>query len=209
VHAVLRAIAAAHDWTPAELAQSPTGTRLGWWGLPVPVESFLDELVTWREIGFGFAMHHEDVYAWDTLPAWARTTLERHASDPRPVTYDFARLEAAATGDEVWNAAQRQLVAEGRIHNYLRMLWGKKVLEWAASPQEALAQLVALNDRWALDGRDPNSASGICWVFGRYDRPWGPERPIFGTVRFMSSQATKRKTRIRGYLQRWSAEEAG
>jgi len=210
-HAVLRAIAELHDWSPAELAPiatGATGSREGWWGLPASTESFLDELVVWREIGFNFATHHDDVYGWSTLPMWARTTLTVHAADPRPEHYDLERLEAAGTADELWNAAQRQLLRTGTIHNYLRMLWGKKVLEWSATPEEALANLVALNDRWAIDGRDPNSASGICWVFGRYDRPWGPERPIFGTVRFMTSQNTRRKLRVREYVKRWSAQES-
>jgi deoxyribodipyrimidine photo-lyase len=207
VHAILREIAEHHDWSPAELAPVATGARDGWWGLPASTESFLDELVVWREIGFNFALHHDDVYGWNTLPTWARATLTTHAVDPRPERYELARLEAATTGDELWNAAQRQLLRTGTMHNYLRMLWGKKVLEWSAGPEQALANLVALNDRWAIDGRDPNSASGICWVFGRYDRPWGPERAIFGTVRFMSSQNTRRKLRVREYLERWSAEE--
>ena len=113
---------------------------------------------------------------------------------------------SAGTHDRLWNAAQRQLITEGQIHNYLRMLWGKKILEWSASPQEALAIMVELNNRYALDGQDPNSYSGIFWILGRYDRPWGPERPIFGTVRYMSSENTARKVRIRDYVQRYSTE---
>jgi deoxyribodipyrimidine photo-lyase len=128
-HAVLRALAEHHEWTPADLAPKPTGSREGWWGLPRSTESFLDELVVWREVGFDFAVHHSDVYAWNTLPSWAKATLAKHAGDPRPELYDFDRLESANTGDELWNAAQRQLLRTGTIHNYLRMLWGKKVLE--------------------------------------------------------------------------------
>ncbi len=204
-HAVLRALAEHHDWTPADVAPKATGSREGWWGLPPSTEAFLDELVVWRELGFDFAAHRTDVYGWSTLPTWAKTTLENHAADPRPELYAYDRLESASTGDELWNAAQRQLLRTGTIHNYLRMLWGKKVLEWSASPEEALARVVALNDRWAIDGRDPCSACGICWVFGRYDRPWAPERPIFGTVRYMTSQNTRRKLRVREYLRRWGA----
>jgi deoxyribodipyrimidine photo-lyase len=106
-------------------------------------------------------------------------------------------MERAATGDAVWNLAQRQLVSEGIIHNYLRMLWGKRVLDWTRTPEEAYGILVHLNNKYALDGRDPNSYSGIQWIFGRYDRPWGPERPIFGTVRYMSSESTRRKLKLR------------
>jgi deoxyribodipyrimidine photo-lyase len=116
--------------------------------------------------------------------------------------YTLEDFASAQTHDRLWNAAQRQLVAEGRIHNYLRMLWGKKIVEWTASPQEALSIMVELNNRYALDGRDPNSYSGIFWILGRYDRPWGPERPIFGTVRYMSSENTARKVRVKDYIQR-------
>ena len=117
--------------------------------------------------------------------------------------YTHAQLEAAHTHDALWNAAQRQLMREGRIHNYLRMLWGKKILEWSPSPEEAAERLVALNDRWALDGRDPNSYSGVFWVLGRYDRAWGPVRPIFGTIRYMSSDNTAKKWSVGAYLKRY------
>jgi deoxyribodipyrimidine photo-lyase len=166
-------------------------------------EAFCDQLVTWRELGFNFCARREDHLSYGSLPEWARRTLEAHAGDVRAPRYTREQLEQAATGDPLWNAAQRQLVREGRIHTYLRMLWGKKILEWSASPPEALETLIALNDRWALDGRDPNSDSGIGWVLGRYDRPWAPERPIFGTVRYMSSANTARKYRVRGYLERY------
>jgi hypothetical protein len=117
------------------------------------------------------------------------------------------QLEAADTHDPIWNAAQRELVATGAIHNYLRMLWGKKVLEWSRHPELAYRTLVHLNNKYALDGRDPNSWSGILWCFGLFDRPWAPERPIFGRVRYMSSRNTARKFRLDRYL-RW-AEELG
>jgi deoxyribodipyrimidine photo-lyase len=104
----------------------------------------------------------------------------------------------------VWNAAQRQLVAEGRIHNYLRMLWGKHVLAWSSSPRRALATLIELNNKYAVDGRDPNSYSGIFWTLGRFDRPWGPIRPIFGSVRYMTSAQAVRKLHLRAYLARWA-----
>jgi deoxyribodipyrimidine photo-lyase len=119
--------------------------------------------------------------------------------------YTLAQFEAGETHDPLWNAAQRQLLQEGRIHNYVRMLWGKKILEWTASPEEALAVMVELNNKYALDGRDPNSYSGIFWILGRYDRPWGPDRPVFGTVRYMSSANTARKMRVHAYLQRYGS----
>jgi deoxyribodipyrimidine photo-lyase len=141
-----------------------------------------------------------EVDAYDSLPEWARRTLAEHEDDPREHLYELAAFRDAATHDPLWNAAQRQLRLEGRIHNYLRMLWGKKILEWSRTPQEALATMLDLNDRYALDGRDPNSLSGIFWCLGRYDRAWGPERPIFGKIRYMSSRNTARKVDVRGYL---------
>ena len=110
--------------------------------------------------------------------------------------------QSAKTHDHLWNAAQRQLLREGVIHNYLRMLWGKKILEWSPSPREALGIMMELNDKYALDGRDPNSTSGIFWVLGRYDRPFGPARPVFGTIRYMSSASTMRKLALMDYLLR-------
>ncbi len=206
-HAVLRAIAAQHDWTPQQVAKKPTGSREGWWGLPPGAESFLDELVTWRELGHNHAATRDDLEDYASLPTWARATLAKHADDERPSIYDREQLESAQTHDEVWNAAQRQLVQDGTMHNYLRMLWGKKVLQWSATPEQAADVLVELNNRWAIDGRDPNSYSGIYWVFGRYDRPWGPEREIFGTVRYMSSESTVRKLRLKRWLQRYAGSE--
>ena len=131
-------------------------------------------------------------------------TLGEHQSDVRPYRYKLEEFEAARTHDLLWNAAQRQLLQEGRIHNYLRMLWGKKILEWSASPREALETMIRLNDGLALDGRDPNSYSGIFWCLGRYDRGW-PERAVFGKVRSMSSDATRRKVQLIKYLDRFSS----
>jgi deoxyribodipyrimidine photo-lyase len=119
--------------------------------------------------------------------------------------YALAEFASAATHDPLWNAAQQQLRREGVIHNYLRMLWGKKVLEWSASPRDALAILIELNNRYALDGRNPNSYSGIFWTLGRYDRPWAPERPVFGTVRYMSSANTARKQKVKSYIRRYGS----
>jgi deoxyribodipyrimidine photo-lyase len=145
-----------------------------------------------------------DFDRFESLPPWAIATLEKHAADGREHRYTLEQFTMAATHDPLWNAAQRQLATEGRLHNYLRMLWGKKILEWSASPREALAVMIELNNRLALDGRDPNSYSGIFWVLGRYDRPWGPERPVFGTIRYMSSANTARKLRVKEYLRRYT-----
>jgi len=208
-HRILERIAEREGWSAETLPAKGSGGRHGFWGMSAAAESFLDQVVTWREVGFNFCVERPgDHDRYDSLPEWARRSLEAHRDDARRWTYPIEKLAAAETHDEIWNAAQRQLAGEGRIHNYLRMLWGKRVLEWSEEPRRAAETLVELNDRYALDGRDPNSYSGIFWCFGRYDRPWAPERPIFGVVRYMSSEATRRKLRLRRYLERWSGEPA-
>jgi deoxyribodipyrimidine photo-lyase len=197
-------IVSAEDWGPDDTADRVRGQRAGWWGMSAGVESFLDQVLTWRELGHHFAHHTAESHRWETLPEWARKTLEVHAEDARGHVYSLDQLDGAHTHDPVWNAAQRQLVQTGRMHNYLRMLWGKRVLEWLPHPQHALPVLLHLNDKYALDGRDPNSVSGVSWVFGRFDRAWGPERPIFGKIRYMSSENTVRKLKMRRYLARWA-----
>jgi deoxyribodipyrimidine photo-lyase len=168
-------------------------------------EAYLDELVTWRELGFNFCSKRPHDYDhYESLQPWARTTLEAHLHDRRAHVYSLEDLEAARTHDELWNAAQRQLVREGWFHNAMRMLWGKKILEWSAHPRAALASMVELMNKYSLDGRNPNSYTGFFWTLGRYDRPWGPERPIFGTVRYMSSQSMARKRSVKGYLARYA-----
>lgn len=204
-HEIVAAVAGASGASPGGPKGKADGKKTGWWGLPPSAELFLDQVITWRELGAVQAHRRPDTHdRYEAVPDWARATLAAHAEDLRPVTYDLATLDQAATHDPLWNAAQRQLVREGHIHNYLRMLWGKKVLEWSPDPAEAFARLTELNNRYALDGRDPNSASGISWCFGRFDRPWGPTRPIFGSVRYMSSANTQRKMDTRAYLQRYS-----
>jgi deoxyribodipyrimidine photo-lyase len=159
--------------------------------------------VTWREIGYNFCFHRPDYAELGSLPDWARKTLDEHRSDERPEVYGLADFEEAATHDQIWNAAQNELRARGRIHNYLRMLWGKKILHWSRTPEEALDIMIELNNKYAIDGRNPNSYSGIFWVLGRFDRAWGPEREVFGKVRYMSSKNTRRKLRLDSYLDRW------
>lgn len=203
-HQILAAIADREQWNPARLGEDGRGERQGWWGMSGAAEAFLDQLVTWRELGFNFAAHRADHERWESLPQWARRTLAAHEPDARPELYDLGELETASTADPLWNAAQSQLLREGAIHNYLRMLWGKKILEWSPSPRAALERMVHLNNRWALDGRDPNSYTGILWCLGRHDRPWAPERPIFGRVRYMSSANTARKMNVKGYLRRFA-----
>ena len=204
---VLAALGARLGWSPGELAlEDMRGARSGWWGLPEPAEAFLDELVTWRELAFNGAAYLEGSTTYAGQPEWARQTLEEHRLDPRPQHYGLAELEAAATDDLVWNAAMRELRSTGRIHPYLRMLWGKRVLAWTRSGEEAFDALVTLNDRYALDGRDPATYANVGWVLGRYDRAWGPERPIYGKVRYMTSSNTARKLRLGGYLERFGGD---
>ncbi len=205
-HEVFSAVAQRERWGIEDLSPKATGSRSGWWGMRPDAEALLDQLVTWRELGFNLCSKCDDYSRYDSLPEWALGTLAAHLQDTRTTVYDLQQLETATTHDPLWNAAQRQLQREGRIHNYMRMLWGKKILEWSPSPHRALEVLIELNDKYALDGRDPNSYSGIFWILGRYDRPWGPVRPIFGTVRYMSSQNTARKLHVREYLRRHTGE---
>jgi deoxyribodipyrimidine photo-lyase len=207
-HEIFATVAAEELWTSSCLAESASGARSGWWGMSAGSEAFLDQLVTWRELGFNMCRQRDDYDRYESLPEWARATLDEHRRDERPYLYELADFEAAATHDEIWNAAQTQLVRDGVMHNYLRMLWGKKILEWSATPEAALAVMIELNNKYALDGRDPNSYSGIFWVLGRYDRPWGPERPVFGKVRTMTSANTARKLRLKGYLARYGRTSA-
>jgi deoxyribodipyrimidine photo-lyase len=204
-HEVFSAVMSAEGWTPLRLSDRTDGSREGWWGMGPGAEAFLDQLVTWRELGFNMASKREDYMEYESLPDWAQATLAEHSSDPKPATYTLDEFKEARTHDALWNAAQNQLLREGYIHNYLRMLWGKKILEWSPSPRDALEVMIELNDRFAVDGRDPNSYSGIFWCLGRYDRGW-PTRPVFGKVRSMSSEATRRKVKLERYLQRFSSQ---
>jgi len=202
-HEILAALAAREKWSVKRLGKA-NGAKQGWWGMSPAAEAWLDQLVTWRELGFNFCAHRTDHERYESLPGWARDTLEAHSKDPREHSYSLAELEAARTHDELWNAAQRQMVRDGWFHNYMRMLWGKKILEWSPHPRDALARMAQLMNKYSLDGRDPNSGSGYAWTLGRYDRAWGPERPIFGTIRYMSSANTARKLSVKQYLSRYA-----
>ena len=189
-------------WDPGWISEPNDGRRAGWWGLSEGAEAFLDQIITWRDLAFIHCHLVDDHDRYTSLPAWALTTLDDHRNDPRPAVYTLEQLESASTDDELWNSAQRQLLRDGVIQNYLRMLWGKKILEWAPSPELAFEWMVVLNDRWALDGRDPNSYGGIGWVCGKFDRGW-TERAIYGKVRCMMSPNTRRKVRTEAYLERY------
>ncbi len=162
-------------------------------------DAFLEEAIVRRELSFNFTRHNPDYDSLKSLPVWALKTMRDHADDPRPELLDAERIEAADTYDELWNAAQRELLSTGLLHNYMRMLWGKRVIEWQRSYEMAFELLVHLNNKYALDGRDPNSYAGILWCFGKHDRPWF-EREIFGTIRYMTSRSMAKKFNARRYM---------
>lgn len=160
---------------------------------------FIEELIVRRELAMNFVEHTEHYDSYRSLPDWARKTLEAHRDDPREHRYTRRQLEDADTHDPYWNAAMREMRHTGYMHNYMRMYWGKKILEWCDTPQYAFETALYLNNRYFLDGRDPNSYAGVGWVFGLHDRPWR-ERAVFGTVRYMSAGGLERKCDIDGYV---------
>jgi deoxyribodipyrimidine photo-lyase len=164
--------------------------------------TFLEELIVRRELADNYCHYCRDHDRYEGLPEWSRRTLEKHARDKRAVIYSLEELEASETDDGLWNTMQREMVRRGGMHGYLRMYWAKRVLEWSKSPREAIERLVRLNDRYQLDGRDPNGYVGILWcVGGLHDRPW-KERPIYGTVRYMSTLGMARKFDVDAYERR-------
>ncbi len=170
--------------------------------LPDEVEAvFLEELIVRRELAVNFVYFHPDYDALDCLPNWAKTTLAIHATDPRDFIYTPSQLKNGETHDIYWNAAMAEMRISGYMHNYMRMYWGKKVLEWSESPEAAYDTLISLNNTYFLDGRDPNSYAGVGWIFGLHDRAW-KERPIFGKVRYMVASGLERKCDIMGYVRR-------
>ncbi len=166
--------------------------------------SFLEELIVRRELAMNFVQTTPNYDRYDCLPEWARQTLAAHRQDRREHVYSLDRLARADTHDPYWNAAMREMLLTGYMHNYMRMYWGKKVLEWSPSPEEGYATLLRLNNKFFLDGRDANSYANVGWVFGLHDRPW-PERPIFGKVRSMTASGLRRKTDIDDYVRKVSA----
>ena len=173
---------------------------------PEDIDAFLEEAVIRRELSFNLCHFRPDHESLAVLPEWARRTLDAHRNDRRKPLYEFEQLERGETGDDVWNLAQRALIETGRMHNYLRMLWGKRIIEWTSSPEEAHRTMILLHERWALDGRDPNTHAGVLWCFGKHDRPWAPERPIFGSIRYMSSESTRKKVDLEAYRKKIDRE---
>ena len=173
-------------------------------------QAFLEELIVRRELAINFVRYNAHYDSWDASEAWADRSLRRHAQDERRFLYSDRQLENAETHDPLWNAAQKQMVLGGWMHGYLRMYWGKKILEWSSTPADAFDIAVRLNDRYELDGRDPNGYAGIAWaIVGKHDRAWGPERPVYGKIRYMSYESTSRKFDSKAYIERIAALEKG
>jgi deoxyribodipyrimidine photo-lyase len=163
-------------------------------------ERFLEQLIGWRELAVLFVRHEPNYDNWECAAPWARKSLIEHAGDPRPHRYSLRQLKRGETSDELWNAAQHEMVTTGWMHNYTRMYWGKKILEWAPDPATAFDWAVTLNDRYQLDGRDPNGYAGIAWaIVGKLDRPWF-NRPVFGLIRPMTEKSIVKKFDAKTYI---------
>jgi deoxyribodipyrimidine photo-lyase len=166
-------------------------------------QAYLEELIVRRELAINFVARNPAYDRLQGAPNWGLKTLAERAGDLRPHLYSEAQLESAATADELWNAAQIEMMTTGKMHGYLRMYWAKKILEWTETPEEAFAIAVRLNDKYELDGRDPNGYTGIAWAIGgRHDRPWAPRRPVFGLIRYMSAAGMARKFDVKAYIRR-------
>ena len=159
-----------------------------------------------RELAINYIYYNDSYDRFEALPQWAQNTLAKHAHDPREYLYSEAELLAADTHDPYWNAAQKQMMLTGHMHGYMRMYWGKKLLEWSPTPQAAFATAIRFNDAYHLDGRDPNGYTGVSWCFGLHDRPW-KERSIFGTVRYMNDRGLRRKFDADAWVQKVAALE--
>jgi deoxyribodipyrimidine photo-lyase len=166
-----------------------------------PKSRFLEQLIVRRELAMNFVWFTPDYDQFSCLPDWAKLTLKNHAKDKREYIYSREDLEQSKTHDPYWNAAMTEMRVTGFMHNYMRMYWGKKVLEWSPSPEEAFETLLGINNKYFLDGRDPNSYAGVAWVFGKHDTAWA-ERPIFGKTRYMNAAGLKRKCDIAAYVRK-------
>jgi len=162
-------------------------------------DAYLEELIVRRELSVNFVFYNKNYDVFDGLPEWAKKTLKEHEKDPREYVYNLEELENAETHDPYWNAAQREMTLRGKMHGYMRMYWGKKIVEWSRTPENAYKTAVYLNNKYELDGRDPNGFTGVAWCFGKHDRPW-KERQIFGKIRYMNANGLKRKIDADGYV---------
>ncbi len=164
-------------------------------------EAFLEELIVRRELASNFVYYNDRYDQYEGLAPWARRTLDDNARERRPYVYNLQQFEQAATHDPYWNAAQLEMVLTGKMHGYMRMYWGKKILEWSRTPQRAFQTALCLNDKYELDGRDPNGYAGVAWCFGQHDRPW-PRHPVFGQVRCMNATGLHRKFDPDAYVEK-------
>jgi len=164
-------------------------------------DAYLEELIVRRELSMNFCLYNPNYDSLDGLPDWARETLQEHAGDGRAHVYDMESFESAATHDPYWNAAQREMMLTGKMHGYMRMYWGKKILEWTPNPEIAMRVALELNNRYELDGRDPNGYAGVSWCLGKHDRAWA-EREVYGKVRYMSASGLERKFDIEAYVRK-------
>ncbi len=164
-------------------------------------ETYLEELIVRRELSMNFVFYNQNYDSFNAIPEWSRKTLYRHRNDGREYVYSPRELENAKTHDPYWNAAQEEMRITGKMHGYMRMYWGKKILEWTETPEEAFGIALYLNNKYELDGRDPNGFTGVAWCFGKHDRPWG-EREIFGNVRYMNAGGLKRKFDADEYVRK-------
>jgi deoxyribodipyrimidine photo-lyase len=165
-------------------------------------EHYLEELIVRRELAINFVHYNPYYYSYDCIPTWCKETLDEHRKDPRPYSYSLTELEHGETHDPYWNAAQQEMVKTGKMHGYMRMYWGKKIIEWTSSPETAYKHALYLNNKYELDGRDPNGYAGVAWCFGKHDRPW-KERSIFGKIRYMNDRGLERKFKIDKYAEKW------
>ncbi len=165
------------------------------------MSAFLEELIVRRELSMNYVLYNKDYDKFKGLPDWAHKTLTQHKKDSRQYLYTLKQLENAETHDPYWNAAQREMMLSGKMHGYMRMYWGKKIIEWTPAPEQAFQFAIHLNNKYELDGRDPNGYTGVAWCFGKHDRPWS-ERKIFGKIRYMNAEGLKRKFHIEEYVER-------
>ena len=170
-------------------------------------EAYLEEMIIRRELSMNFVYYNRDYDKFEGLPEWARRTLKEHEKDPREALYTMAELEEARTIDPYWNAAQREMVVTGRMHNYMRMYWGKRIIEWTKKPEDAFRIALHLNNKYELDGRDPNGFTGVAWCFGKHDRAW-PPHPVLGKIRIMKASGLRRKFDADAYARKYEVNHA-
>ncbi|HNQ43181.1 MAG TPA: hypothetical protein PKI59_02075, partial [Candidatus Cloacimonadota bacterium] len=170
------------------------------------VPALAEELIIRRELSMNYCHYNPGYDTYQAIPLWARTSLAEHEGDPRERIYPLDKLENAETDDVCWNAAQIEMMTTGKMHNYTRMYWGKRLISWCASPEEAFYNALYLNNKYHLDGRNANAYAGVAWCFGKHDRPWA-QRPVYGSVRYMNANGLNRKFDMQAYLNKVAAKE--